>query len=215
MSATNVQEPAVASSGTRIEEADIAVAEKLGQYESHPAVRGAGALSEIADQAPLFVLCGTVLTIGMISGRPKAFSAGLRMVASVAVATAVKSSIKKLVSRSRPHVVLHSGRYELGPLGPSGGDWHSFPSGHTAGAVSAARGLTRVIPQARGVAYFGAAAIAAVQVPRAKHYPLDLAGGALIGIAAEAVVNRSFAYLTSRLSPSRVRDGGDLAQTRR
>lgn len=189
LSATDLDEPVVASSGTKVEEADIAAAEALGKHRHHPAIRALGALSEVADQAPALAVCGAIAAAGLVSRRPKLTEAGLRMVASVVVATAIKTTIKRLVSRARPKVLLEEGQYALASDGPKNGDWHSFPSGHTADAVSAARALVTVFPATSGVAYSVAAAIAAIQVPRAKHYPLDVAAGAVVGIVSEGLVD--------------------------
>jgi membrane-associated phospholipid phosphatase len=186
---TDLDDPALASSGTKVEEADIATAEALGQHRHNPVVRALGALSEVADQAPAMTLCGALTVGGLIAGRPKLAEAGLRMLASVLVATAIKGVVKSAVTRARPHVLLDEGRYAFGTSEPEGGDWHSFPSGHTADAVAAARALAGVVPAATGAAYSAAAAIALIQVPRAKHYPLDVAAGLAVGILAEALVD--------------------------
>jgi membrane-associated phospholipid phosphatase len=189
LSATDLDEPSVATSGTKVEEADIAAAETLGRHRNEPAVRAVGAFSELADQAPASALCGAVIAAGLISGRPKLAEAGIRMLGSVLVATAIKSVIKGLVSRARPHVLIEEGDYAFEPGGGGDGDWHSFPSGHTADAVAAAQGLVRIFPAASGPAYAVAAVIGAVQIPRAKHYPIDVAAGVAVGIVAEMAVN--------------------------
>jgi membrane-associated phospholipid phosphatase len=111
------------------------------------------------------------------------------MLGSVLVATAIKTVVKKLVSRARPRVLLDEGRYAFEPLGPKGGNWQSFPSGHTADAVAAARGLARVFPGTSIPGYSVAGLIGVVQIPRAKHYPLDVVAGAAVGIAAEFLVD--------------------------
>ena len=185
-----------AASGTEIEEAEIRIAEKLGEYRHNGAVRAIGAFSEIADQAPSFVICGAVLGVGLLSGRTQLAAAGTRMLASVVVAAGMKRVVKRMVFRTRPHVLIKQGRYHFQPVGPEGGDNHSFPSGHTAGAVAAARGLARVFPGTSTGAYAAAVVIAGVQIPRAKHYPLDLAAGAIVGLLSEFLVHRADALLS-------------------
>lgn len=199
MSATDLEHPAVASSGTRIEEADIAAAESLGRHRHHPAIRSLGAASEIADQAPAFALSGALAGIGLLAGRPKLAEAGTRMLASTLVATAIKSVVKGLVSRARPTVLLDEGRYGFEGPRDDGGPWHSFPSGHTADAVAGARALARVYPGASAPAYVLAAAIGAIQIPRAKHYPLDVAVGALVGVVSEIVVEVAWRAVEDKL----------------
>jgi membrane-associated phospholipid phosphatase len=188
----------VAETGTKVEEADIATAENLGQHRNEPAVRAVGAVSEVADQAPSIALCGALLILGIIAERPKLAEAGGRMLASVLLATAIKSATKRMITRTRPNVVLDRGEYDFGMESSERGDHQSFPSGHTADAVAAARGLARVSPGASGAAYAAAVVIAAVQVPRAKHYPLDLLAGAAVGIISEALVHRVAARLKDK-----------------
>ena len=63
----------------------------------------------------------------------------------------------------------------------------SFPSGHSAGAIAAARAFSREFPEYGAVAIGGAGVIAASQVPRCAHYPTDVAAGIAIGLVAEAL----------------------------
>lgn len=195
MPATDIHDPAVATSGTRAEEADIAVAEELGRHRRHPVIRVLGAMSEVADQAPSYAVCGTVLAAGLVAGKPRLAEAGARMLASVLVAAALKSVAKASVSRTRPHKLLDEGHYDVEAGNSDDRDKHSFPSGHTAGAVAAARGWAGVYPDLSWPAYGTAAAIALVQVPRAKHYPADIAAGVVVGLAADAIVTWSAAAL--------------------
>lgn len=170
------------------ERVDVAVAETLGAGRHYPAVRTAGALSEIADQVPSVVACGLLLAWGLASRRPRVAEAGGQMLASVLAAAALKSAVKAMVSRTRPHAVLDGDAYAFEVDGRDGPDDHSFPSGHTAGGVAAARALTRVCPAAAWPAGGAALAVALVQLPRAKHYPSDLAAGAAVGLVADGVV---------------------------
>lgn len=117
------------------------------------------------------------------------------MLGSLLLATWIKTGLKRLVSRTRPNVLLDDGQYELEAFGPDEGSWQSFPSGHTAGSVAVARALGRAYPQARTAAYAGAAAVALVQIPRGAHYPADVVGGAVVGVLAEAAINGAAGYL--------------------
>ena len=89
----------------------------------------------------------------------------------------------------RPNVLLDKGRYEVRALGPNEGSWQSFPSGHTAGSVAVARAVARLYPEVRWAAYAGAGSVALIQIPRGSHYPIDVAAGALLGLASEGAVN--------------------------
>jgi membrane-associated phospholipid phosphatase len=180
----------ISSLAQKIEQADVAVSAAAEPLSRHPVTRALGQVSEIADQPPMFTLGALVLAGGLAAGRPRVAEVGLRLLASVALATAGKGTVKKLVARTRPYVLHKEGRYETELLGPDDKDHNSFPSGHTADAVAAAQAVARAAPSLRAPAYAGAAAIALIQVPRAAHHPLDVAVGGLIGLAAEALADR-------------------------
>src|SRR3954451_18929540 len=197
---TRIAQPASVHRGSPAEAADIAVAERLARDRRHRAVQAAGTLSEVGDQPPLLTLSGAVLAFGVATGNAQRAETGARMLAAVLVATGVKSVLKHLVSRTRPYVLLDEGRYAVQAFGPDEGPWQSFPSGHTAGSVAAARAVARAYPGASGPAYATAAAIALVQLPRGKHCPSDVIAGAVVGVVAEALVDRATVWLGQRLS---------------
>lgn len=175
-----------------MEQADIAVEEQAARWRDHPVVKAAGKVSELADQPPLFAICGAVLAAGVITRRPQLIEAGGRMLLAMALVTAAKSVIKKSVSRTRPNVLQDEGRYASMPGGPDEGPWSSFPSEHTAGATATSRALVRVYPGAQPWAWAASAFAGLVQLPRGAHYPLDVAAGAALGLAAEWLVDQAF-----------------------
>jgi membrane-associated phospholipid phosphatase len=177
------------------EDTDVAIAAHLASRRDHPVVRSLGTMSEVGDQPPLLVLSGAVLAFGVLAGNRRATQAGIRMVGSLVLATWIKTGLKRLVARTRPNVLLQEGRYEVEACGPAEGPWHSFPSGHTAGSVAVSRAAARIYPEARTAAYTAAAAIALVQIPRGAHYPADVAAGAIVGLVAEAAVDRVIQHL--------------------
>jgi membrane-associated phospholipid phosphatase len=173
---------------TKIERADIAVTAEAAPLRRTWPVRALGAVSEVADQPQLITACTATAAYGLLSGNERLASTGLRMLAAELVATKLKGLIKHRVDRTRPNVVDAGKRYELQPGHEHASDYNSFPSGHTAGAVGVARAIARGYPEHRLSAYSAAAAIAAIQIPRSKHYPTDLAAGAMIGLVAEGAV---------------------------
>jgi len=175
-------------------------------------IRIAAAIGEIADQPPLIALSAATLIAGAVLRKPRVARAGARMLASHLLATAIKTVIKRSVDRTRPHASHDGDAYRLEKGGDHGHDLASFPSGHTAGIVAVARALNREVPESAIAAGAIAAAVAAIQLPNAKHYASDVAAGVVIGWASEALIDRAFGVadrylgapvetLTVRMSP--------------
>ncbi len=191
-----------------VEGADLAVAEAAAEVRHHPVTEALGQLSEIADQPPMLALGALMLVGGLLSGERKVAQAGGRLLASVALATAIKTAVKNAVVRTRPYVLAEEGRYETGLERRNEGPYNSFPSGHTADAVAAARAVARVYPEARLPLYAAATAIGIAQIPRCTHYPSDVTAGALVGLAAEAVVDRLWPLVGEPLDTRETRQAG-------
>ena len=185
-------EQSVPDTITAIEEADKSIAQDAGRYRHHPVVTSLGLMSEVADQIPLSLVCGGVMTAGLISDRPQLIRTGARMMAAHVLANTVKRAIKNRFRRTRPGVILDGEDYVCEPGQTEGGHDTSFPSGHTAGAVAVAAIIASDIPKAAVPALVTASLIAGVQVPRAKHYPIDIAAGTLLGLSAAMVVKRLY-----------------------
>jgi hypothetical protein len=174
---------------TAVERADLDVAERAAPARRNPVVRAAGWASELADQPPLIAICAATALFGLFARNRRLAHAGATMLAAELLATQMKTSVKKRVDRTRPHVVDDGGDYEMRQGSSRESDESSFPSGHTAGAVTVARAFARVYPDHRVAAYGIAAAVALIQIPRSKHYMSDLAAGAVVGIVAELAVD--------------------------
>ncbi len=186
-------------------EAGQAVARELSD---HPVVKVAGWLSEVADQPPTVAINLCVIATGLVSGNGRLTRTGARMLAAHGLATAVKAVMKHNIDRARPYLFASREAHRPTPGERDEGPHNSFPSGHTAGAVAVARAVAREYPQAAGPAYAGAGAIAAIQIPRGKHFPIDVVVGAVIGWAAEAVVARAVATLLAAEQGARGQRGG-------
>lgn len=184
---------------TDAERVDIALARWLSRDRDHPAMRALGTASQVGDQGPLAAIGLAVIAAGAYAGDARIAGTGVRMVAALTVATAAKAAVKHLVSRTRPHVLFDHGGYEVRPLGPQEGPWHSFPSGHTAGSLAVARAVARRHPAGALPAYGAAAAIGGAQIPCGRHFPADVAAGALVGLAAEALSDWAMDKLKTRL----------------
>ena len=188
-----------------VEQAEVDLTRDLARYRDHALLKRLEPLSKAADQPPMLAAAGAALAAGLVFGRPRIAEAGARMLAAVLLATAVKSAVKRAVTRTRPHVVLDEGHYESDAGGSDDKGEQSFPSGHTADAVAAARAVVRAYPSSAPLAYGLAAGVAALQPARAKHFPTDVAAGALIGLAAEAVTAFAAARLLRLIPPPRGR----------
>jgi undecaprenyl-diphosphatase len=66
---------------------------------------------------------------------------------------------------------------------------YSFPSGHAAGSFAAAATLAHVWAPGRAVFWGLAALIAFSRIYAGVHYPLDVLGGALLGLASAWLVH--------------------------
>lgn len=173
-----------------LEKADVEAGLSAARHRHHPVVRVVGWLSEAADQLQLSAICAAVVAAGAVRQEGRVVRSGLRMMAAHVAANSLKRVVKTLYRRTRPQVVLEEGEYRREPGVTEGGHERSFPSGHAAGAVAVAAIVAHRHPNLRLPAYGIAGAFAAVQVPRAKHYPGDVVAGAVLGFATAWAVTR-------------------------
>lgn len=170
----------------RLEAADVAAALLLARDKDSPAIEALASASEIGCWQSLLALSAATWACGRLLGDARMASAGRRMLVAGALASAVKTTTKRSLHRTRPNVMMDTGLYARGLGGTRYGPWQSFPSGHSALSVAVARALGRAYPGLRPAAYAGAAGIALAQVLRGAHFPTDVLAGSLIGFAAEA-----------------------------
>ncbi len=167
------------------EKADVEIGKKLASHRDDPAVKAAGIAGKIGDQGPLYALSAGLLLFGLCSRNRRLAGSGMAMLGGIALADLGKRGVKRLVSRTRPHVLLEERRYETDSGGSDEKPEQSFPSGHTAGSVAVARALARNFPQAGAAAGVAAVAIGVTRVAKGAHWPLDVVAGAILGLAAE------------------------------
>jgi undecaprenyl-diphosphatase len=114
-----------------------------------------------------------VLAVVIALWRRNVFAFALTAIAVLA-ADGIAGIVKTLVGEKRPNdpdpliAIPHS---------------HSFPSGHTATAFAGATVLSFFVPRAAPAFYVLAAAIAYSRLYVGVHFPLDVAGGIVIGVA--------------------------------
>jgi membrane-associated phospholipid phosphatase len=171
---------------TDLEKADIELGKKIAKHRHHPVAKAAGKAGKLGDQEPLYAISSGMLAVGLVSRDRRLTDTGLSMLAAVAAADVAKRIVKSLVRRTRPKMLLDQGDYEADTGGSADKKKQSFPSGHTACTVAAARAFARNVPEASGIAGTAAAAIGISRIARGEHWPLDVLAGAVIGLAAES-----------------------------
>ena len=183
---------------SEVEKADVELGAKLASQRGHPVAEAAGKASKFGDQGPLYANSAGVLIIGLVSRDRRLARSGVSMLAAVGAADLSKRAAKALVRRTRPHVLLDQQRYESEAGGSERKPEQSFPSGHTACSVAAARALSRDYPKAGVAAGMGAVAIGIGRIAKGAHWPLDVIGGAIIGLVAEAISDAVIRLAISR-----------------
>jgi membrane-associated phospholipid phosphatase len=175
------------STTSKVEKTDIALGKKIASKRHHPAVKAAASAGKLGDQGPLYALASGVLAVGVASRDRRVTDCGLAMIAAIALADVGKRIAKRVVRRTRPKVLLEEGRYDADTGGSDRKLEQSFPSGHTACTVAAARALSRHFPETMPAAAAATVIIGLSRVAEGKHWPLDVAAGAVIGLVAEGL----------------------------
>ena len=118
----------------------------------------------------------TLILVAIDRTRARAAAAVLAALALAFVMTDLV--VKPLIARARPFEGAVAVRViDRRPL------TYSFPSGHAASAVAAAITLGRIWPRGRLLLWSLATLVALSRIYVGVHYPLDVLGGAVLGIA--------------------------------
>jgi undecaprenyl-diphosphatase len=126
-------------------------------------------LSKIGSYGLVWLAIGLVLAIVWRRAAPFAL-----VVLAVAAADGIATLLKVAIGENRP-----SDKGSLLTIPHS----HSFPSGHSAVAFAAATVLAWLVPRGAPAFLVLALAIGYSRIYVGVHWPLDVAGGALIGVA--------------------------------
>ena len=134
---------------------------------------------------------GLALLLALAGGR-NGTRAAVQGMASVGVTAAVVNlPFKPLMRRRGPD---HKGLFTPGRTRVRMPGARSFPSGHTAASFAFATGVGRELAWTRPPLYTLAALVGYSRVHAGVHYPLDVIGGALAGVA----VGKLFAVCIER-----------------
>ena len=135
-------------------------------------------LTRVATDGLLFVLLAAALALYW--RRPWVLFA---VAAAGLSADLISLGLRQLIGRDRPFVVYPEPRPLVHP--PSSG---SFPSGHAAAAFACATVIAWASPRLAVPVYVVAALVAWSRVYVGVHYPLDVLGGAVLGVLVGAAV---------------------------
>jgi undecaprenyl-diphosphatase len=143
---------------------------------------------------PLGIVIVIVLAAGYVVARNRSVMPVAAGVAAAGAAWALANLAKLIANRPRPYEVVAGAVLRQQPaLGTS------FPSSHTAVTVAVVIALVPFLPRAlAGVAIAYAVLVGWSRVYLGVHYPLDILGGAGIGIAVGGAILLALAVLFRR-----------------
>lgn len=137
-------------------------------------------ITHLGDEGILWIVMGIVL-LCFKKTRPIGFTVLLSLLFDFLI---INVALKGLVARPRPYVVNELIKPLVGGVSP----YRSFPSGHSGGSFSAMLALYRWVPKKIGVpAIILASLVALSRLYVGVHYPTDIIGGFVIGLACSAL----------------------------
>jgi membrane-associated phospholipid phosphatase len=116
---------------------------------------------------------------------------GLFLFSTVAVSGLTADLLKFIFGRARPKLLLEQGIYGFGFF-HTGHAWTSFPSGHSATAMSAALTLSLIFPRFRPVFIAIAILIVASRVVLDQHYLSDIVAGSMLGVVSVTLLYQRY-----------------------
>lgn len=172
-----------------VRDADVEITDELAEDRGSLPVQALSKFSKLGDQPELRLISAGVVAAGLLLRHERLSRAGMRMLAAHELATIAKDFAKDRIDRTRPRSARDRRQAGARPGERTDKEHSSFPSGHSAGAVAVAQAFAREFPEHRAPALAAAGLIAVGQVPKYAHYPTDVAAGAILGAASEALVS--------------------------
>lgn len=161
-----------------LKSADHAVYKAIAESSTERVDEPLRKLSETANYSRLWLAIAALMRV---LGGPKARRAASSGVASIAVTSfLVNVVVKSLAGRARPDRDAISVPDERRVSMPASS---SFPSGHSASAFAFATAVGKQLPPLALPLRVLAAAVAYSRIHSGVHYPVDVLGGSIIGIA--------------------------------
>jgi membrane-associated phospholipid phosphatase len=148
---------------------------------TNPAIDHIGNVgNRLGDGLTLVLISLAIGAVGFRLGWPTWKSACIHTLLAHGVAGLFTQLLKHTIGRPRPR--LKQGQnWEIAPSLESG--WDSFPSGHTTASFAVATVLAYHFPKGK-MLWFGLAAfVGTCRVITGSHFPTDVLGGLLVGIA--------------------------------
>ena len=136
----------------------------------------------LAGQSEWYLAGGLVVFLGFRKKNRRSSLAGLFIFMSVAVSGLAADLLKVIFGRARPMLLFDHGTYGLGWF-RFVHEWTSFPSGHSATALSVAVALSLLQPRYRLLFLAGGLLVAASRVVLCQHYLSDVLAGSMLGAA--------------------------------
>jgi undecaprenyl-diphosphatase len=119
-------------------------------------------------------------------------SRGLYIFAVLAVSGLASQAIKHLVGRARPRLIDLNGSFHFDMFSLKA-VLASFPSGHTTTVFAVFGALSLLSPRLGIASLLLAIPVAASRIIVGAHYPSDVGGGVILGLASAVIVARVFA----------------------
>jgi|GEM_PF-3028025 len=145
-----------------------------------------------AVQLPYFLVAMTLIA-GVVTlwDRPRDFAIYLASLAAAAIVArlALIELVRLFIRTARPYVAL-----SFAPLIDPVHEF-SFPSGHVAVLSALAFVAMRVRPAAGAALFAGAVIVGVARVLAGVHWPIDIVGGIVVGLAAAVIVSLAERYL--------------------